>query len=68
MPLDPKKLKARREELGLSQSEAAKKSGISQQHYSLAESGARTDPKLSTSEAIARGLGCNLTELLRVSP
>jgi transcriptional regulator with XRE-family HTH domain len=64
MPLDPVKLKARREQLKLTQTEVAAAAGMPQSAYARMESGARTDPRLSTAQAVAKALRCPLGKLL----
>lgn len=64
MPLDPTKIKARRERLGLSQREAAERAGMPQPHWARLEAGNRSDPQLSTAEAVAKALRCSLPRLL----
>jgi DNA-binding XRE family transcriptional regulator len=64
MPLDPTKLKARRERLGLTQEQAAQAAGMVREAYARIESGARTDPRLSTAQAVAKALRCPLAKLL----
>lgn len=64
MPLDPAKLKARRERLALTQQAVADAAGMSQPAYARIESGRRCDPKLSTAQAVARALRCPLAKLL----
>lgn len=59
-----KVLKARREQLGLTQAEVAKAVGIAQPNYARLESGANENPKLKTLEAIAKALRCPLAKLL----
>jgi len=64
MPLDPAKIKARRERIGLSQREAAERAGMPQPHWARLESGGRPDPQLSTAEAVSKALKCALPRLL----
>lgn len=64
MPLDPSKIKARREALGLSQAQAAERAGMRQPNWARVESGGRTDPELSTALRVAAALRWPLTRLL----
>lgn len=64
MPLDPSKIKARRERLKLTQSAAAERAGMPQPHWARIEMGGRTDPQLSTAEAVAKALRCSIVKLL----
>lgn len=64
MPLDPTKLRARREALNLSQSDVARLASMAQPNYARIESGRRPDPNLSTAEAIAAALRWPVTKLL----
>lgn len=64
MPLDPQKIKARRERLTLSQVDAATQAGLSQPHWAEIEAGKRPQIQLATAEAIARALRCSLIRLL----
>lgn len=61
--IDPARLIRWRESLSLDQGELARRAGISQQLYSLIETGRRTDPKLSTALAIAAALGCRVEDI-----
>lgn len=63
MPLDPAKIKARREKLKLSQTEAAARAGIALPNWHRTESGERVDPRFSTAEKIADALRCPLDAL-----
>jgi len=65
MPLDPKKIRHRRVQLGLSQAAAAASAGMPQSHWSRIESGNRNDPKLSTAEQIAYALQCKITMIIK---
>ena len=64
MPLDPSKIKSRREALKLSQAEAADRAGITQPQWARLESGRNADARISTIEAVARALRCALARLL----
>jgi transcriptional regulator with XRE-family HTH domain len=50
-----KEFRARRQALGLTQEDVAKRSGVLQNNYSKIEQG-KTDPRLSTLQEIARAL------------
>jgi predicted transcriptional regulator len=63
MPLDPDKIRARREALKLTQTQAAQRAGMPQPHWARIESGGRSDPNLSTAERVARALDCSLARL-----
>lgn len=63
MPLDPQKIRHRREALKLTQAEAAERAGMPRPHWSRIESGERTDPNLSTAERVASALKIGLTKL-----
>lgn len=73
MPLDPKKIKARRKELGLTLEAAGKLAGFASyasQSWNAVESGfspiaGRTrNPSLDTMERIAKALECKIDDLL----
>jgi predicted transcriptional regulator len=64
MPLSPSKLKRHRERLKLTQQQVADAAGMPQSAYARMESGARTDPRLSTAQAVAKALRCPLAKLL----
>jgi len=64
MPLDPSKIRKRREALKLTQAEAAKLAKMPAPHWSRIEGGNRSDPKLSTAEKVAQALQCGLEKLL----
>ncbi len=64
MPLNPTKIKARREALGLSQAQAAERAGMSASYYADLERGRYSDPRLVTLEQIAKALRCRLPALL----
>ncbi len=63
MKLDLVKMRVRRAELGLSQTEAAEMAGISQTHYSFIEQGKRV-PRLDDLSGIASALGLTAKNLL----
>jgi DNA-binding XRE family transcriptional regulator len=64
MPLNPQKIKALRDALGLTQAQAARLAGMHQQAWARLEAGGRPDPKLSTAERVARVLGVGLAEIM----
>lgn len=64
MPLDPSKIRARRESLGLSQSQAAERAGMSASYYADLERGRWDAPKLDTVERLARALRTPIAKLL----
>lgn len=69
MPLSPKKIKSRRESLGLSQTQAARLAGIARPNWARVESGQQTNAKFATVERIADALGCSIDRLRgEVSP
>lgn len=66
MPVDHKKIKRLREELGLSMEDAAAKAGLTgRQHWHQVESGQTSDVRVSTLEKIARALGVTAKDLLK---
>lgn len=65
MPLDPAKIKARRERLKLSQTDAASRSSLARPSWSDYETGKRDNPSLDIAERIATALQCRLTSLLQ---
>lgn len=67
MPLDPTKIKSRRESLELTQAEAAEAAGMPRPHWTRIESGERSDPQLSTAEKVAKALRCNLSKITSLS-
>lgn len=64
MPLDPSKIRTRREKLGLTQQQAAERAGLVQPNWAAIEAGKRLDPSLSTAERVAKALNCKLPHLL----
>lgn len=70
MPLDPAKLKSRRERLNLTQQEVADAAGLQRSFYARLESGIRpdtgkpNDPALSIAESVAKALRCPLAKLM----
>lgn len=66
MPLNIDYIRKRRDELGLTQAEAADKAGFpNAQKWSNYENGRIPDPQLSTLEAIAKALRCPVAKLIR---
>ena len=66
MPIDTDAIRAARERAGLTQEQAAEKSGLSsKQAWNRIECGRQTDITLSTLEAIARALGVKARDLLK---
>ena len=64
--LDSEKMKERREELGLTQEEAAKKAGFgSRQRWNDIESGRKPNVSIETLEQIAKTLGMSARDLLK---
>lgn len=65
MGLDIEKMKELRERLGISQSEAARRSGMpAQQAWHRIESGTHTNISIETLERIAAALGVDARDLL----
>lgn len=64
MPLDPVKIRERREKLKLTQSDCADRAKMPRPHWARIESGERSDPQLSTAERIASALECSLKTIL----
>ena len=64
MPLSPEKIRSRREQLGLSQTDAALLAKMPVQNWNRVESGERSDPRLSSAQRIAFALRCRLESLL----
>jgi transcriptional regulator with XRE-family HTH domain len=64
MPLDPTKIRERREALKLSQREAANRAGMPRPNWARIESGKRLDPKISTVVKIASALNCPLASII----
>lgn len=66
MPLNIEFIRNRREQLKLTQAEAADRAGFSNaQKWSQYETGYIPDPQLSTLEAIAKALRCKVARLLK---
>ncbi len=66
MSLDTAKIKRLREQLGLSQEEAAKLAGLpGRARWSKLEAGAITNPTLKTIEGMARALKVKARDLLK---
>ena len=59
-----KRLREVRDEIGLSQEKFAELIGLRYKYYQLLEQGRKADPKLSTLERVAGGLGVETWELL----
>ena len=57
-------LKALREKKGLSQTEIARRAGVTRFYVSQLESGLRKNPSLPVLKRIAKALGVPVTELL----
>ena len=65
MPLDPAKIRSRREKLGLTQPQAARLAGLTTwQHWQKLELGRTPNPRADTLAAVARVLGCRAEDLL----
>ncbi len=56
-----------RKELGLSQAELSRRSGIKQQTICMLETGKRKTPRLDTAAKLAAALNCTVDELLFAS-
>lgn len=56
-------IKEKRIEKGLSQQQLARRSGVSQQAISKIEAGMHPNAGILTLEALARGMGCKLTDI-----
>ena len=54
-----------RKELGLSQAELSRRSGIKQQTICMLETGKRKTPRLDTAAKLAVALNCTVDELLK---
>jgi len=66
VPLHVEKIKRLREQLGLTQEEAAKRAGLKgRQAWSNVENGWLTNPTLKTVENVARALGVKARDILR---
>lgn len=66
MPLNLEYIRQRREQLGLTQAEAAKAAGFPNlQKWSQYETGRIPDPQLSSLESIAKALRCSVARLLK---
>lgn len=63
--LDTEKIRSRRERIGLTQSEAAERAGVSRQRWNDVESGRKKNIELDTLDAIAKALGCKAKDLLK---
>lgn len=56
-----------RKELGLSQAELSRRSGVKQQTICMLETGKRKTPRLDTAAKLAAALNCTVDELLFAS-
>lgn len=64
--LDTAKVKARREKIGITQEEAAKRAGLpGRQRWNDIESGRRASITLDTLDKIAAALSCKAKDLLK---
>jgi transcriptional regulator with XRE-family HTH domain len=63
----PENLKAARLKCGLKRSELAERTGLTQQYLSLIETGHK-NITLKTMMALARVVGCNVSDMLRKPP
>src|SRR5262245_36077935 len=63
LPLICRRVKALREAAGLSQQALANAAGLSISVISQLEQGTKTDPRLSTMQALARALGVEVCDL-----
>ena len=54
-----------RKELGLSQAELSRRSGVKQQTICMLETGKRKAPRLDTAAKLAAALNCTVDELLQ---
>lgn len=59
-----KRIAARRQELGLTQAEAAERAGVSPGYWSRIETGSRTPNRIRSLERIADALDWTLEELM----
>ena len=57
-------IRARRQELGLTQVEAARLAGMAQPRWAELENGRRANPRLEWLEKIAKILRCKLTQIV----
>ena len=62
--MDGAKLKQTREEKGLTQREVSIKSGVTEGQLFRIEKGSTKNPRVNTAVAIAKAIGCDLSELL----
>jgi transcriptional regulator with XRE-family HTH domain len=60
-----KRIKQRREHRGLTQTELAKRAGLSRIYIAKLEAGERQSPSLPVLERIAKALGVKLVDLLQ---
>ncbi len=63
MPLDPHKLRSRRQSLDWSQAAMARRLGIQPPHYCRLEAGRIANPRLATMERLAAVLACRLDDI-----
>ncbi len=54
-----------REEIGISQAELARMSGVKQQNISKIESGENRNPGIETLNALAMAMGCSVVDLYK---
>ena len=59
-----KMLKERREGLGLTREQLARKAKVTRAYVSMMEAGKRKNPSLAVLQRLAKALGVSLTELL----
>lgn len=57
------KLKGKRKEVGLSQSQLSLKTGLAKGYISDLETGRRNNPSLETMKKIAEALKCNISDI-----
>lgn len=62
--LDGSKLRAMRTARGMSLFDLAMESGVTTQAISLIENGNTKNPRVDTLQSLARGLGCDIKDLL----
>lgn len=60
-----KSVKRRRKELGISQEEVARRSGVTLATVNRIEGGVQENPRFGTIKKLANGLGVTLSDLLR---
>lgn len=64
MPISPTKIRSRREKLGLTQAQAADRSGMQRVRWTEIETGRERNPSLDRLEAMAAALRCRVSSLL----